>query len=247
MSKIDELKVELTKRGISFHPRTGEVKLQLKLDEAIEEEKRNSPAGMQSDPPPVTEESLTAAANIISAKPTPPSEPVQPSMLPLTEATLAQLNAEQKIPAEVDAYLTEKADAILPASAQEILRQRRKEAAKLIRVIVRCNNPNKSAMQGDWFSVGSAQIGTFKRYVPFDLEEGWHIEQIIYKEIANKTCNIFRPKKVQDGRRMGETSEVVVIKEFNVTVLPPLTDEERKELAESQKNRGAIEQGHRVG
>jgi hypothetical protein len=106
----------------------------------------------------------------------------------------------------------------------------RREATKLVRVRVTNMNPLKSALKGEIFSVGNAQIGFIKKFVPFNAEQGWHIPQIILTHIQNKKflthyeANI-GGKKIKKHR---------LVPEYAVEILPPLTAEELKDLAQRQ-------------
>lgn len=107
----------------------------------------------------------------------------------------------------------------------------RQEALELVRVRVSCMNPNKKEWEGELFTVGNSLIGTQKKFVPFNNEEGWHIPRIIYNLMLERECQIFVSTK--DGR--GNTSRKgKLIKEFAIEVLPPLTAAEMLELAQRQ-------------
>ena len=110
------------------------------------------------------------------------------------------------------------------------VRRLRDEASKLVRIRVTCMNPNKKEWDGEIFTVSNSVVGTFKRYVPFNAEEGWHVEQIILNQLKQRECQIFVKKRV----RGLQTSEGKLIKEFAIEVLPPLTEKELKELAQRQ-------------
>jgi hypothetical protein len=116
--------------------------------------------------------------------------------------------------------------------------KKRAEASKLIRVRVNCMNPNKAEWEGELFTVGNSVVGSFKKFVPFNLEEGWHIPQIIYNTMKNRECQIFVTKKDSRGNK---TRVGKLIKEFAIEVLPPLSEEELKELATKQSASQAID------
>ena len=112
-------------------------------------------------------------------------------------------------------------------------------AMKLIRVIVRSNDPLERESAGKIFTVGNRDINggkAVKKYIPFNNEEGWHIPHILYEHLMAAECQIF--KKVT--RNSQEFMEPTNIKAFNVEVLPPLTEEERQKLAVKQKATGSI-------
>lgn len=116
---------------------------------------------------------------------------------------------------------------------------RKAEANKLIRVIVRSNNPLKRDHAGDIFTVGNKLLNggkSVKKYIPYNNEEGWHIPNILYEHLMAAECQIF--KKVT--RNNQEFMEPTNIKAFNVEVLPPLTEDEIEKLRVKQKSTGSI-------
>ena len=74
-------------------------------------------------------------------------------------------------------------------------------------------------------------VGTFKKYVPFNADEGWHVPRIIYEQLKDRECQVFTT--VRDSRG-NSTRKGKLIKEFAIEVLPNLTEEEIKELAQRQ-------------
>ena len=116
---------------------------------------------------------------------------------------------------------------------------RKAEANKLIRVIVRSNNPLKRDHAGDIFTVGNKALNggkAVKKYIPYNNEDGWHIPNILYEHLMAAECQIF--KKVT--RNNQEFMEPTNIKAFNVEVLPPLTEDEIEKLRVKQKSTGSI-------
>ena len=118
-------------------------------------------------------------------------------------------------------------------------RQRlRRQAAELIRIRVTCMNPAKREWEGEIITAGNSAVGTFKKYIPFNADEGWHVPRIIYNQLVERECQVFVSTK--DGRgnsiRKGKT-----IKEFAIEVLPQLTQKELDELARRQAMAKAID------
>ena len=116
---------------------------------------------------------------------------------------------------------------------------RKAEANKLIRVIVRSNNPLKRDHAGDIFTVGNKLLNNgkaIKKYIPYNNEEGWFIPNILYEHLLAAECQIFK-KAVRNGQEFMEPQN---IKAFNVEVLPPLTDDEVEKLRIKQKATGSI-------
>ena len=114
----------------------------------------------------------------------------------------------------------------------------RKEAGALVRVRVTCMNPNKREWQGEIFTVANAVVGTFRNYVPFNLEDGWHIPEIVFQQVIARKCQVF---KTVNGPRGEKIRKGTLIPEFSVDILPPLTKEELSDLAKRQAMAGGIE------
>lgn len=108
----------------------------------------------------------------------------------------------------------------------------RKEAQKLVRVVVTCMNPDKREWHGEVFTVGNAVIGTIKKFVPFNNEEGYHVPQAILTQIQNRKYQHFVKKPIPGTR---QTKLIPTMsREFNVQILPPLNKKELDELARKQ-------------
>lgn len=105
------------------------------------------------------------------------------------------------------------------------------EASKLVRIRVTCMNPAKKEWEGEIFTVGNSGVGTYKKYVPFNIEEGWHVPNIIYEAMKERMCQVFVSTKSKNGVTMRQGK---LIKEFAIEVLPPLTKEELHDLAQRQ-------------
>ena len=71
-------------------------------------------------------------------------------------------------------------------------RQRlRKQAAELVRIRVTCMNPAKREWEGEIITAGNSAVGTFKKYIPFNADEGWHVPRIIYNHLVERECQVF--------------------------------------------------------
>ena len=150
----------------------------------------------------------------------------------LSATDMAQLESEAKLFGK----FMEKV--LKPMTHAQYLREttqgRKRESNRLVRIRIMCMNPNKKEWEGEIFSVGSAKLGTFKKYVPFGAEDGYHVPYIIYTHIRDRKYTQYynargpRGEKIRKGKLMPE---------FSVEVLDPLTEEERKELAQRQMMR----------
>ena len=138
----------------------------------------------------------------------------------------------EKVNAAVDTPAEEVA---LPVSTeeteQEFRLRKRNEANALVRVRVTCMNPSKREWDGEIFTCGNSNIGTFRKYVPFNAEDGWHIPRVIFNHLQERMCQVFTT--VRDSRG-NSTRQGKLIKEFAIEVLPQLTAEELHDLAQRQ-------------
>ena len=114
----------------------------------------------------------------------------------------------------------------------------KREALALVRIRITCMNPAKSEWEGEIITAGNSLIGSIKKYVPFNADEGWHVPSILLQQLRERQCQIFhtvtdaRGNKVRKGK---------LIKEFAIEVLPALTPEELAELARRQAMAKAID------
>ena len=120
--------------------------------------------------------------------------------------------------------------------------QRRKRlkdaAAALVRIRVTCMNPNKREWAGEIITAGNSTVGTFKKYVPFNADEGWHVPHIIYNQLVARECQVFYTVKDARGQAIRRGK---LIKEFAIEVLPHLTEKELTELARRQAMTKAVD------
>lgn len=124
-----------------------------------------------------------------------------------------------------------KAAAAAVLSEQEERQKHILDATRLIRIRVSCMNPNKKELEGQIITVGNSVVGTLKKYVPFNNEEGWYVPHMIYETLRDAECQIFMTKKDARGNSYRASK---MIKEFAIEILPDLTPEELKELAQRQ-------------
>ena len=123
---------------------------------------------------------------------------------------------------------------VIPMTEQEYQAGMRVEnkakIGALVHVRVQCMNPAKRDWPGEIISVGSAKLGTFKKYVPFN-NEPYHIPKIIYDMMTEKKCSAFFNGTDNRGHK---TRKARQINEYAIEVLPPMTPEEIKDLARKQ-------------
>ena len=120
--------------------------------------------------------------------------------------------------------------AVEESPAAKKLRLKR-EGLKLVRVRITCMNPTKKEWEGEIFTVSNNAVGTVKRYVPYNAEDGWHVEQILLNQLRERQCQIFTTEKDSRGNKIRKGK---LIREFAIEVLDPLTEEELHDLAQRQ-------------
>lgn len=115
------------------------------------------------------------------------------------------------------------------------------DATKLVRCIVHNNDPQDAKLTGMIMTVGNKYTGAIKKYVPFSEqcgEEGYHLPQAIIDALKKKQYLFIRMKKEKGAVR--ETLIKKFLPKFNIEILPNLTKEELKQLAEKQALAGTF-------
>lgn len=148
------------------------------------------------------------------------------------EAALADETAEVEEEDEAPVVAGE-----VEETVAEYRHRKRQEANRLVRVRITCMNPAKRELDGEIFTIGNGIVGTFRKFVPFNVEDGWHVPHIILEQIQERQCQIFVPVKDARGNvtRAGK-----LIREFAVEILPELTHEELAALAQRQAMANSI-------
>lgn len=116
------------------------------------------------------------------------------------------------------------------------------EAFKLIRIRLTVNNPAKLSRDGQFIVAGNAKIGFKKRYIPFKpeaYEDGWHVEAIILERLKQMKHQRF-PKSTTKNGAFDDYSKPTLVPDFNIEILPPLTQQELQELAAAQERKGSL-------
>ena len=103
----------------------------------------------------------------------------------------------------------------------------RKRSQKLIRVIVRPLDPRRTQLDGELVMTGNSAIGTTGKFVPFNVEAGFHIPEIIYNTLKDRTFTEFYTVQDKDGNEHTKSRQK---KAFIIEVLDPLTEAEIQEI-----------------
>jgi len=113
----------------------------------------------------------------------------------------------------------------------------RKECNRLVRIRVTCMNPNKGEWPGELFTVSNSLIGTLKKFVPFNSENGWHVPEMIVKMMEERRYSVYYTVVI-NGHKIRKSK---MSKEFSIEYLDPLTYEQLKDLAHQQALAGSID------
>lgn len=116
-----------------------------------------------------------------------------------------------------------------PETGQQKAARLKAEASALIRVRVTNMNPNKREWEGEIFTAANSVVGTFRKYVPFNVP--WHVPRIILNQLRQRKFQYFITEKDQRGNK---TQRGELLSEFAIEELPPLTEEELRKLAQRQ-------------
>lgn len=167
--------------------------------------------------------SLEAAAS--SPDPEPPKfEEIKEPDTPVERAVTDEQVAVQILP-QGKLYLTEEEYQKTRFSAEK------RGAGRLVRCRITNMNPVKKDWTGEIVSVGSSQLGTFKKFIPYDLDQPYHIPWIIFQHLKERECAVRSTRKTETGREVVVTK---MIKEFAIEELPPLTREELEDMRKQQ-------------
>lgn len=154
----------------------------------------------------------------------------------LREKINAKLNGEPEV-ADAKPVLA-KAEIEEESEGQRRARLK-KEANRLVRVNITCMNPLKKEWHGEILTAGNSVVGMFRKFIPFNTTDGYHVPQILLSQLQERQCQVFYNEKSHRGVTVRRGK---LIKEFAIEMLTPLTEDELKELGRRQ----AMEAGQTV-
>ena len=218
--ELQQLKDIAAKVGYKYHHMTGAAKLEeglraycIEIGTSLEEVASELGNTENTN----TSENVEVAEDAAPIEETPIVEPKLPSketsvdmVEKLSKMTFAQ--AEKEI-------------------SKKVTDNRAKEAMRLIRCIVTCNNKNKTSYTGEIFCARNAVVPEVKKFIPFGVPT--HIPQILFNMIKEKQYQQFKTRKVNGNT----VKESFMVAEYNIQLLDPITAEEfnaikQKQLAE---------------
>lgn len=128
----------------------------------------------------------------------------------------------------------------VPTAKMTLRQQLLRDAMKLVRVRITNMDPKKKDLTGELISIGNEYIGMVTRFVPFgeSTDEGTHVENVIYEELADR--KFLHIRMVKDKRTGTDRPVSSWVREFALDVLPQLTQEELNRLAAAQTAAGSL-------
>lgn len=141
-------------------------------------------------------------------------------------------------PTDSPTMAPEEAAVVVPETEGQKRVRMKQDALRLIRIRVTCMNPAKSEWEGEIFTVGNSAIGSVKKFVPFNTDEGWHVPHIMYEQLRDRQCQVFTTVRDARGNNVRKGK---MIREFAIEVLPQLTAAELADLAQRQAIAKAID------
>ena len=120
----------------------------------------------------------------------------------------------------------------------------RAKALRLIRCKITNMDPNDSEVPSMILTVYNKYTGKVSKLIPFgdENEHGYHIPKILFDELNTRTYNMRKEIKTPGSTFGIKQYKTVKMKKFHLEILPNLTPEELKSLADRQNAAGAIDQ-----
>ena len=219
--ELQQLKDIAAKVGYKYHHMTGTAKLEeglraycIEIGTSLEEvaSEISGVEGEDTNSKVETPEDVTSTEQPHTVEPKLPSKDSSVSMVEkLSKMTFAQAEKE---------------------ASKKVSGNRAKEAMRLIRCIVTCNNKNKTSYTGEIFCARNAIVPEVKKFIPFGVPT--HIPQILFNMIKEKQYQQFTTRKVGD-KEIVETKQLPA---YTIQELPPLTKEELEDLKQRQLAQG---------
>lgn len=119
-------------------------------------------------------------------------------------------------------------------SRDEIRANKRRDALKLVRVLVVPMDPLRAQQEGEMITAGNSLIGSISKYVPYNAEAGYHIPQILLNVMRERTYTHHYTVKDSKGNEINRQKQMPA---YNIAVLPDLTEQELAALARDQRAR----------
>jgi len=131
-----------------------------------------------------------------------------------------------------------------PSEIEDIaLRRRviRAQALRLVRVTIQNVDPGDAVLAGGIVTTMNKYTGKVTKYVPYgeESEGGYHIPWMLYEHLRDWK---FPLRKEQKGGRFGvKTYKTTMVSKFKIDILPSLTLDELREMANHQRAAQSID------
>lgn len=232
-SELELLKTRARMMGVVFSNNIGVEALRAKIAEKTGAEVKQAAETVQQaeqvNALEVTGQ-VAAAADTVMVDPTTQILPVAP----VAEAPAPIVLAEDPAP------VVEAAPA--PKPKTQTLRSRMiAEQMRLIRCRITNMDPKKKDLPGEIFTVANRILGTVRKFVPYGelTDEGYHIPYIIYQQLKDR--EFLQVRTTKHPRTGAPQVHTKYVREFAIEVLPPLTEQELKDLAIAQTAAGSVD------
>lgn len=106
----------------------------------------------------------------------------------------------------------------------QVKAEARKNALKLVRCVVASMDKDKADLSGEIISCGNSMTGMIKKFIPFGKE--WHVPTVILETLKDKKMLMTRDRRTDKGT----VKEHYEVSQYNVQILPDLTQEELNRL-----------------
>lgn len=106
----------------------------------------------------------------------------------------------------------------------QVKAEARKNAMKLVRCVVTSMDKDKADLSGEIISCGNSMTGMIKKFIPFGKE--WHVPMVILETLKDKKMLMTRDRRTDKGT----VKEHYEVSQYNVQILPDLTQEELNRL-----------------
>ena len=120
----------------------------------------------------------------------------------------------------------------IPVKPTNPVAEMRKQATRLLRVTITPMDVLKRDYRGEFFEI-SNRVLKVKRFIPYGVPS--HIEAVLLNEIRNRKFRMTIPATRESG------AESRLVTAYAIQELPPLTEQELKNLAKAQQARNSIE------
>lgn len=109
-------------------------------------------------------------------------------------------------------------------------------AHRMIRFKLVVNDPSLQQESAVRITAGNDVVGHVSRVIPFRAE-AWHAEAIVVEHLKRMKFQQFKTKN-RNGMQYMDSQDSTLLPSFTIIELPPLTEEELKDLAHLQAQQG---------